>query len=287
MGEVTTNVVPTTSIKLRFDRFLLPVSAIRQSICVQSKVAIVITAADCAQPVFFEPSYDPTRREVTYRQTAERRQPPPAPEYDLPAHRAAAESARDLRRRDPSVRRRPARRPGNDRLRDGQSAPRCARRNRATRRARPSDAISTADVYCTKVGARFAGCGGMGCHSASMDANNQPLGAAMGLDLLGTAGIASTAVNQVAHETVPPSTRRSPTRVPFGSGGRDAAYRRRKPGQQLPAVQGIWRARRTATTRALRAVRSSAFARRSWSGCRCPPATSPASLSAPTFCPTS
>jgi hypothetical protein len=62
----------TTSFSIRFDRFLLPSSVIRQSICVQSKIADVKSSADCESPseLFLEPAYDPTRREVTYRQSA-------------------------------------------------------------------------------------------------------------------------------------------------------------------------------------------------------------------------
>lgn len=54
--------------RLRFDRFLLPEEAIRQSICLQSNADPVPTIQECsAQAVFLEPTYDPVRRTVTYR----------------------------------------------------------------------------------------------------------------------------------------------------------------------------------------------------------------------------
>jgi len=57
----------TTSLRLTFDRFLLPGDAIRQAICLQAKPDKVATLSDCSAPVFFEPSYDPVMRRVTFR----------------------------------------------------------------------------------------------------------------------------------------------------------------------------------------------------------------------------
>jgi hypothetical protein len=70
LAPTGTPVLSTTSFTIRFDRFLLPSTVIRQSICVQSKYGPVDTSADCEGPseLFLEPTYDPTRREVTYRQ---------------------------------------------------------------------------------------------------------------------------------------------------------------------------------------------------------------------------
>ncbi|HZF49573.1 MAG TPA: hypothetical protein VE093_13030 [Polyangiaceae bacterium] len=63
-------VLTTTSFTIRFSRFLLPSTVLRQSICIQSKFGPVNSSADCQGPseLFLEPTYDPTRREVTYRQ---------------------------------------------------------------------------------------------------------------------------------------------------------------------------------------------------------------------------
>lgn len=65
--DATELVQSTSSVVLRFDRFLLPGDAIRQSICLQPNSDPVKTLQDCTQQVFLEPSYDPVRRTVTYR----------------------------------------------------------------------------------------------------------------------------------------------------------------------------------------------------------------------------
>lgn len=71
-ADGSTLVLTTTSFAIRFDRFLLPSTVLRQSICVQSKLGPVNSSAECqgASELFLEPTYDPTRREVTYRQAA-------------------------------------------------------------------------------------------------------------------------------------------------------------------------------------------------------------------------
>ncbi len=61
-------VLPTTSFRFRFDRLLLPSSAIRQSICARPYTGTVINANDCSGGITFRPSYDPVRREIIYRQ---------------------------------------------------------------------------------------------------------------------------------------------------------------------------------------------------------------------------
>lgn len=65
----STTVLSTTSIIVRFDRFLLPASAIRQSVCVQSDLGPVASFEECPNGIFLEPTYDPTHREITYRQS--------------------------------------------------------------------------------------------------------------------------------------------------------------------------------------------------------------------------
>jgi hypothetical protein len=76
-------VLTTTSFTIRFDRFLLPASVLRQSICVQSKLGPVASAGECASEVSYEPTYDPTRREVTYRQSLTGAQLTPNTTYQL------------------------------------------------------------------------------------------------------------------------------------------------------------------------------------------------------------
>lgn len=64
-----TTVLQTAEFKVDFDRYMNPFSVFRQSLCLQSKIKPVTTVNDCDGGVFLEPSYDPTRREVIYRQT--------------------------------------------------------------------------------------------------------------------------------------------------------------------------------------------------------------------------
>lgn len=64
---MTDLVQTTSSIRLRFDRFLLPGDAIRQSLCLQPLSDTVQTLQDCTQGVFLEPTYDPVRRMAIYR----------------------------------------------------------------------------------------------------------------------------------------------------------------------------------------------------------------------------
>jgi hypothetical protein len=69
----STQVLTTASFIVKFDRFLLPSSAIRQSVCLQADLGKeVLTLEDCTDPVFLEPTYNPVRREVIFRQPPER-----------------------------------------------------------------------------------------------------------------------------------------------------------------------------------------------------------------------
>jgi hypothetical protein len=71
--DAITTVLATTSLTLRFDRFLLPSdAALRQSVCLQPKVATVRTIEDCTNRVMLNPSYDPVWRTVTFRQDGAR-----------------------------------------------------------------------------------------------------------------------------------------------------------------------------------------------------------------------
>lgn len=64
----STLVLPTASFVLKFDRFLLPGSAIRQSVCLQSDLNIDVQSANnCESGVLLAPTYDPIRRQVIYR----------------------------------------------------------------------------------------------------------------------------------------------------------------------------------------------------------------------------
>jgi hypothetical protein len=59
----------TTKLEIKFDRFMLPTDAIRQSMCLHSSAKSVVKLADCAAAEFLEPHYDPVARVVTYYQS--------------------------------------------------------------------------------------------------------------------------------------------------------------------------------------------------------------------------
>jgi hypothetical protein len=61
-------VVPSSSLRLRFDRFLLPSSIVRQAVCLRANLADVSNYTECGGGVFLQPAYDPVRREVVLRQ---------------------------------------------------------------------------------------------------------------------------------------------------------------------------------------------------------------------------
>lgn len=89
----STQALSTTSIRVRFNRFLLPTSVSRQAVCVQSRLEPVATFADCADPVFLEPTYDPTRREVIYRQSLDQPRLVPGTKYQITVLPTPAEGA--------------------------------------------------------------------------------------------------------------------------------------------------------------------------------------------------
>lgn len=67
-GGETENVLSTASFVVKFDRYLLPASAIRQSVCIQADFGKQVNAPeDCVAPVALEPAYDPVHREVIFR----------------------------------------------------------------------------------------------------------------------------------------------------------------------------------------------------------------------------
>ncbi len=197
-------VTTTTSLRLRFDRFLLPASALRQSVCLRSDTATVEAFDQCAGAVFLEPAYDPVRREVTYRL---RPGEPLAPdtEYKLTVFGAV----------DPRA-------VAGFRAFDGarleNTAYQFSFRTNAADPAGTADEVGPqGDTFCKNdpcvtacgadqdcaalcpVGAFIAlrnGCGFKGCHKPGDD-----VGAAMGMDLSDPSGIALTAVGHNAHHS--------------------------------------------------------------------------------------
>jgi hypothetical protein len=61
------NATSSASIHLKFDRYLLPASVARQSICVRAASTPVVAPGDCTLGPFLGPAYDPVKREVILR----------------------------------------------------------------------------------------------------------------------------------------------------------------------------------------------------------------------------
>jgi hypothetical protein len=76
-------VLSTASFAIRFNRFLLPSSASRQSVCLRANLADVATLDDCTDAIFLEPTYNPIKREITYRQRADEPRLLPGTTYKL------------------------------------------------------------------------------------------------------------------------------------------------------------------------------------------------------------
>jgi hypothetical protein len=66
----TKTVIADTSFRVQVDRFLLPVPAIRQAICVQREIRPTVLES-CLEPESFAVTYDPARREIVYRPSAD------------------------------------------------------------------------------------------------------------------------------------------------------------------------------------------------------------------------
>jgi hypothetical protein len=73
-GTDLLELVPSTSLRVQFSRFLLPSSITRQAFCLRPDDASdVANYASCTDAVFLDPSYDPVRREVVLRQETGKR----------------------------------------------------------------------------------------------------------------------------------------------------------------------------------------------------------------------
>lgn len=66
--DESTRVVPSSSLRIRFDRFLLPSTVARQAFCLRAGTEDVANGTQCNGGVFIQPSYDPVRREIVLRQ---------------------------------------------------------------------------------------------------------------------------------------------------------------------------------------------------------------------------
>ncbi len=192
------DIVSTTSIRLRFSRFLLPQQTFRQSICVQASAEPVASLDDCRGGIFLEPSYDPIRRQITLRQSPDASK----------AHLASATTYYVTVFPPP------------DAVSDGivafDGAPLDAPTSFhfTTLDADPADAKVEPlpdPVFCSPDKGKTAGaldhlknCATAGCHvNGAEDPKDPgvPLDAPVGLDLSDAATIRATAISHVAHQT--------------------------------------------------------------------------------------
>jgi hypothetical protein len=201
----TTQVLTTTPFKIRFDRLLLPGTATRQSICLQPLLKKVIGPQDCTAGVFLEPSYDPVRHEVVYRQVPA--YPPLAGgiAYTLTAYVALEPADWGFR----SV--------------EGTGLPELARFDLGVQddggHPAPFDTGPVGDHFCAapdpgctggacarSVSAIFGGCSLSSCHGGAQPAE--------GLDLSSAAGLTATALGRAAHGTQTGEHARDPDETP-------------------------------------------------------------------------
>lgn len=185
-------VVPTSSIRLRFDRFLLPAETFRQSICVQSDPDMkpVKSYKDCTSPIYFETVYDPVFRSIVYRQTTDEGQKhmDGGTTYQItvfPFKNGAT---------------------GGIQAFDGASLDRTYTFRFTTAESSPDDVVDvipTQDLFCASVKDFLGGCASTNCHLNNTDSktNKVPGDAAEGLDMSNSVRITATAIGHTAHGT--------------------------------------------------------------------------------------
>jgi hypothetical protein len=230
-ADGSSTVLRSTSIEVRFDRFLYPLSAVRQTICLQPLTDPVTRLADCRAGVFLEPAYDPVRRAVVYRQPEGTLLAPGtlyvltvlaprAPGLDgfrafdgAPLAEARAIQMTTLVEDPPGF---DEAAPTEDLFCEASACASACATSAATKAcvdAQCKDVDGTIDPDCEKgcvdacakrcpAGARLATCATANCHGpnpSELDPSH-PTSLSMGLDLHSAEAIVRTAVGQVAHE---------------------------------------------------------------------------------------
>lgn len=234
-GTVVDGVRQSTTIVLRFDRFLLPANVIRQAICVRPSTDPVGQLTDCGSPgqPFLEPVYSPARRQVVFHQRPGERllsdtlyrltvYPPlesadygfrafdgtPLDEHYQLDFRTASDAVANVEEPLPSPSRYCAAiacvdecRRAPDRRDDPEAQQECIDER--------CDCLDTAcfsdgELLDPQTGVFAASCAFGGCHAGGSPVTAVPWGqgdAAMGLDLSTAAAVQATAIGRAAHQT--------------------------------------------------------------------------------------
>ncbi len=194
-GVTASGVLSTTSFRVQFDRLLEPDTATRQAICVQPLLGNVASASTCDAGILLYPSYDPVRRQITFRQDPTSARPGAGTRYELTLYTAVLATDNGVRSFDGIPLQAPVQVELTILPDPGGVVP-------------PYDPVPTADHFCTPdtgcgaascarpVAQILGGCALTGCHLQTAAS-----GAAEDLRLDTPALIAATAINQVAHET--------------------------------------------------------------------------------------
>jgi hypothetical protein len=188
----TAGVVAKTSVRLTFDRLLLPTETFRQSVCLRSGVDPIKANKDCANGVFLEPSYDPVRRQITYRQPAVSVGLSPNTHYTVSVFPPPADGSTN-----------------GIAAFDGAPLELATSRTFLTREAKAEPAGMVIDTppkidFCGDLFPHLLRdtCSTNGCHTTTgKEDHGLVLGAAEGLDFSTPARILATAVSHAAHET--------------------------------------------------------------------------------------
>lgn len=211
----STQVYGSTAFKLTFDRFLEPLSAVRQAICVQPRLDNVNGPEGCTNGVFFTPAYDPVRREVVYRPGAGQAPLSPDDLYKFTAYVGVTADAGGFRTFEgtplaaPFVREfqvrmgagAPDPAPTSDQFCNSPCASACGPSCETdpmgkTKATCVKDCVDACPPSPRSVSVTLSGCAT--CHANSADGKTV---AAEGLDLSSAAAIAATAIGHTAHGT--------------------------------------------------------------------------------------
>ena len=182
--------VATTSLRLNFDRFLLPTTTFRQSVCLQPVLGVITAAKDCGRGVLLEPAYDPVLRRITYRQSATSAGLAPSTRYTISVFPPPDDGT-------------------NYGILAFDGAPLAATvslefTTRSSEPAGTSVEPPPSVDFCAALDHQVfrASCASGGCHTSGGPADHGvAVGPAEGLDFSSNAALQGTAVARVAHET--------------------------------------------------------------------------------------